>query len=204
MTPIVALIALAAIAPPPAPASPEEIVAYHDSGEWNADIIHVIRRAKRQVRAHVHDRRPAIVLDVDDTSLSSYRCLKAVDFERSRSDCAGPGNMPAIRQTRSLYRYAVRHHVRVFFITGRRASIRETTIANLHRAGYGGRLHVKLRPVNERPGSHDGWKARTRARIVKRGYRIVANVGDQRSDLDGGSALRSFKLPNPMYVIPTA
>jgi acid phosphatase len=191
-------------APPPAPAPPAEIVAYHDSGDWDADVTRVIRRAKRVVRAHVHDRHPAIVLDVDDTSLSSYRCRKAVNFEHGKADCAGPGKMPAIRQTRSLYRYAVRHHVRVFFITGRRTSIRTTTIANLHRAGYNGRLRVKLRPVHEAPGAHDGWKARTRARIERRGYRIVANVGDQRSDLDGGHALRRFKLPNPMYVIPTA
>jgi acid phosphatase len=195
---------LIALEPPPAPAPPAHIVAYHDSGAWNADISRVIRRAKRHVRVHLADRRPAIVLDVDDTSLSSYRCLKLVDFKRSQSDCASPGRMPAIRQTRGLYRYAVRHHVRVFFITGRRSSLRATTIANLHRAGYAGRLHIKLRPVNERPGTHDGWKARTRARIVERGYRIVANVGDQRSDLEGGSALRGFKLPNPMYVILTA
>jgi predicted secreted acid phosphatase len=191
-------------APPPAPAPPAAIVAYHDSGEWSHDISTVTRRTKRVVRAHLHDPHSAIVLDVDDTSLSSYRCRKAVHFEHGKADCVGPGKMPAIRQTRSLYRYAVRHHVRVFFITGRRASVRATTIANLHRAGYAGRLRVKLRPVDEAPGSHDGWKARTRARIVKRGYRIVANVGDQRSDLDGGSALRTFKLPNPMYVIPTA
>jgi acid phosphatase len=193
-----------AAGPPPAPASPGEIVAYHDSGEWDADISRVIRRARRHLRAHLSEPKPAIVLDVDDTSLSSYQCLKAVKFKRSKADCVGPGNMPAIRQTRSLYRYARRHHVTVFFITGRRASVRTTTLANLHRAGYGGRLHVKLRPVDERPGTHDGWKARTRARIVNRGYRIVANVGDQRSDLDGGNALRAFKLPNPMYVIPTA
>ena len=148
-------------APPPAPAPPAQIVAYHDSGDWDADISRVIRRAKRVVRAHLHDHHPAIVLDVDDTSLSSYRCRKAVGFAHGKADCAGPGKMPAIRQTRSLYRYAVRHGVRVFFITGRRTSIRATTIANLHRAGYTGRLHVKLRPVDEAPGSHDGWKART-------------------------------------------
>jgi predicted secreted acid phosphatase len=189
---------------PPAPASPDEIVAYHDSGDWDADISRVILRAKRHLRAHLSEHHPAIVLDVDDTSLSSYACLKAVNFKRANSDCAGNGDMPVIRQTRSLYRYAVRHHVRVFFITGRRASIRATTIANLHRAGYTGRIHIKLRPNVEPPGTHDGWKARTRARIVNRGYRIIANVGDQRSDLDGGSALRTFKLPNPMYVIPTA
>ena len=112
--------------------------------------------------------------------------------------------MPAIRQTRSLYRYARHHGVTVFFITGRRTPLRKTTIANLHRAGYRGHLNVRLRPNHEPAGTHDGWKARTRAELVARGYRIVANVGDQRSDLDGGSALRTFKLPNRMYVIPTA
>jgi hypothetical protein len=40
--------------------------------------------------------------------------------------------------------------------------------------------------------------------ITRRGYRIVVNLGDQRSDLDGGYALRAIKLPNPMYVIRTA
>jgi HAD superfamily, subfamily IIIB (Acid phosphatase) len=50
----------------------------------------------------------------------------------------------------------------------------------------------------------DGWKARTRRAIERRGHRIVVNVGDQRSDLDQGHALRAIKLPNPMYVIETA
>jgi hypothetical protein len=38
--------------------------------------------------------------------------------------------------------------------------------------------------------------------ISRRGHRIAANVGDQRSDLRGGFAFRSVKLPNPMYVLP--
>jgi acid phosphatase len=193
-----------AATPPKAPASPAEIVAYHDSGAWAADMSRVIRRARRHLAAHLSETKPALVLDVDDTSLSSYRCLKKVNFKRAQADCSGKGTMPAIRQTRSLYRYARRHHVTVFFITGRRAVMHATTIANLHRAGYEGRIRIYLRPDQEAPGTHDGWKARTRARIVDRGYRIIANVGDQRSDLTGGHALRTFKLPNPMYVIRTA
>ena len=64
---------------PAAPASPEAIVAYHDSGEWSADTTQVVRRARRYVRRHLDDssRRAAIVLDIDDTSLSNYECLKA-------------------------------------------------------------------------------------------------------------------------------
>jgi hypothetical protein len=200
-----ALTSSGAAAPPPrAPAPPAAIIEYHDSGEWDADIDRVIRRARRQVARHVSDHRPALVLDIDDTSLSNYRCLRAVDFDRAKGGCAARTDLPPIRQTRSLYRFARRNHVTVFFITGRRAKARTTTITNLRGAGYTGRLRVRLRPNRERPGTHDGWKSRTRRAITDRGYTIVANVGDQRSDLTGGHALRAFKLPNPMYVIPTA
>jgi predicted secreted acid phosphatase len=195
-------IALLASGEPKAPASPEEIVAYHDSGEWSADTTRAITKARHVLARHLDDAHPAIVLDIDDTSLSNYACFKAVDFKRGASDC-GP-TLPAIPQTLRLYRYARRHQVTVFFITGRREEARETTRTNLRRAGYKGQPRLKLRPNKERAGTHDGWKARTRGRIARRGYRIVVNVGDQRSDLDGGHALRAFKLPNPMYVIPTA
>jgi hypothetical protein len=34
------------------------------------------------------------------------------------------------------------------------------------------------------------------------GYRIVASVGDQYSDLAGGHEAAAFKLPNPFYFLP--
>jgi acid phosphatase len=199
--PLMLALALAA-SEPKAPATPEEIVAYHDSGEWRADTTRAITKARHVLARHLSDAHPAIVLDIDDTSLSNYRCFKAANFEHGAADCGA--TLPAIPQTRGLYRYARRHHVTVFFITGRREKARRTTRTNLRRAGYKGTLLLKLRPNREPAGTHDGWKARTRARIGRRGYRIVVNVGDQRSDLSGGHALRAFKLPNPMYVIPTA
>ena len=188
----------------PSPTKSDEIVAYRESGDWDADIDRVIRRARRQVIRHRDDSNPAMVLDIDDTSLSTYECLKEFEFDRRASDCGKRDDLPAVSQTRELYRFARRQGVSVFFITGRRERARGSTRRNLRAAGYSGTLRVRLRPNREAPGTHDGWKARTRAAIEARGYTIVANVGDQRSDLDGGHALRRFKLPNPMYVIPTA
>jgi len=46
------------------------------------------------------------------------------------------------------------------------------------------------------------YKAAERAKIEAQGYTIIANVGDQPSDLAGGHALRGFLLPNPFYRIP--
>ena len=34
------------------------------------------------------------------------------------------------------------------------------------------------------------------------GYDIVANFGDQFSDLNGGFADKTFKMPNPNYFMP--
>ena len=46
------------------------------------------------------------------------------------------------------------------------------------------------------------YKSGTRAYIESLGYEIVANFGDQFSDLKGGFADRTFKMPNPNYFLP--
>ena len=46
------------------------------------------------------------------------------------------------------------------------------------------------------------YKSATRSHIESLGYDIVANFGDQYSDLDGGFSDRTFKLPNPSYYLP--
>ena len=46
------------------------------------------------------------------------------------------------------------------------------------------------------------YKSATRAHIESLGYDIVANFGDQYSDLKGGYADKTFKLPNPNYYLP--
>jgi predicted secreted acid phosphatase len=46
------------------------------------------------------------------------------------------------------------------------------------------------------------YKSATRAYVESLGYDIVGNFGDQFSDLVGGHADRTFKLPNPNYFLP--
>jgi predicted secreted acid phosphatase len=191
---------------PPAPAPPASIVAYHDSGAWARDTARAIGRARWYLHtAPPRDARPALVLDVDDTSLSSYSCLKAVGFVRSAGlSCTARADLPAISDTLALYRDARERHIAVFFITGRRRRMRAATLANLRGAGFTGGWRLVMRPNHERAGQHTGFKARERRRIERRGFRIVVNVGDQASDLTGGFSMHGVKLPNPMYVIRTA
>jgi HAD superfamily, subfamily IIIB (Acid phosphatase) len=46
------------------------------------------------------------------------------------------------------------------------------------------------------------YKSGVRAYIESKGYDIVGNFGDQFSDLEGGFADKTFKLPNPNYFLP--
>lgn len=46
------------------------------------------------------------------------------------------------------------------------------------------------------------YKSGTRAHIASLGYSIMADFGDQYSDLLGGNAGHQVKIPNPMYYIP--
>jgi HAD superfamily, subfamily IIIB (Acid phosphatase) len=46
------------------------------------------------------------------------------------------------------------------------------------------------------------YKSGTRRHISSEGYKIVADFGDQYSDLLGGNAGHQVKIPNPMYYIP--
>jgi predicted secreted acid phosphatase len=189
---------------PAAPASADAIVAYHDSGDWARDTTRAIGRAERFLADHASrtgSRRPALVLDIDDTALSGYDCLHAADFDRSAlSACAEDATLTAIPQTLELYNQARHRDVTVFFVTGRREAMRAATRRNLREQGFHGSLRITMRGNGRRRGSNEAYKARSRRAIERRGYRIVVNVGDQRTDLSAGPGLRQIKVPNPMYV----
>jgi hypothetical protein len=46
-----------------------------------------------------------------------------------------------------------------------------------------------------------GYKTAARRALYREGYTIVANLGDQESDLRGGYAERTFKVPDPLYLM---
>jgi hypothetical protein len=57
------------------------------------------------------------------------------------------------------------------------------------------RLGSSRRPTVE------AFKTEERRKLAEAGYTIIATVGDQESDLEGGSAECRFKVPNPFYFI---
>lgn len=160
----------------------------------------------------------AIVLDIDETSLDNLPQMKLNDYgyipkgpcsmEKGHA-CSSEawekdGKAGAIVPTRELVEAARKHGVAVFFVTGRRDTPTERagTERNLKQAGLGGYQALYLRPETGGPATVAAYKSGKRAEIEGQGYRIVLNMGDQQSDLDGGHAERAFLMPNPFYWIP--
>ena len=142
------------------------------------------------------------MLDIDDTSLSLYACAKARNFEDA-SLCAVETDLPADPQVRSLYRLgAQRRRWPCSSSPAGRSGLRALTVTALRAAGYTGKLNLDLKPTSYTRPSVVAYKSGARKAIERKGYRILANLGDQRSDLKGGYSLKRYKLPNPMYFTP--
>ncbi|MDF2994443.1 MAG: acid phosphatase [Xanthobacteraceae bacterium] len=191
--------------------------AYRASGRYDRDLSRVTAAASAWIALRAPQvSRPAMVFDIDDTLLTNWEVIKADDFGRVfKGDCSrlpeGPcgwvawdlrGRTPAIPQTVALYRKARQLGVAVFFISGRDEPQRAATERNLRMVGLGDYTRLILVAKGAHYASAANFKAPQRAAIEAAGYRIIANIGDQPSDLAGGHAERTFQLPNPFYRIP--
>ena len=163
-------------------------------------------RVARNGNRHGHSRtkrKAAIVFDVDETALSNYTAIDADDFKfgpKSQSEAQDEIGT-AIKPSLELYQLAQRKGIATFFITGRRENVRAHTESNLKREGFTDFTGLVLKP-DDFTGSTVDYKSGARKTIESKGYRIVASVGDQYSDLAGGHEDVAFKLPNPFYFLP--
>jgi acid phosphatase len=148
----------------------------------------------------------ALVLDIDETALSNWDEEMQDDFgyiAKDWNDWVDKKQAPAIAGTLRLYNEAVKHGISVFFITGRSDAQETATSENLKTAGYDHWAGLALRGPHPSGQSVADFKSGERKKIVDAGYRIILNVGDQMSDLEGSpQAELSVKLPNPFYYIP--
>ena len=221
-----------AVAEPPAPPVPiipppvqpanvgdlkTEAVGYYDSGAYLTDL----QLAAVPAAAWIDEEaprvdRPAVVFDIDETALSNWEAIKANDFGRViDGPCTtlpqGPCGWRAwdlraestvLTPTMDVFTAARDRGAAIFFITGRDESQRTATERNLRDVGYDGYAGLVMEPVGAHYASAADFKAPQRADIEARGYTIIANIGDQPSDLAGGFSERTFLLPNPFYRIP--
>ena len=158
---------------------------------------------------------PAILLDVDDTTLNTYNYEIYSNFVYNPAQNAAfvnAASFPAVPGMPALVSHAALKGYQVFFLTGRPESQRPGTVTNLTNAGYAtpAANHLYLKDQVNQPWLSScspscttiQYKSLTRQHIESMGFNIVANFGDQYSDLTGGFADKTFKVPNPMYYLP--
>ncbi|MER6076137.1 HAD family acid phosphatase [Streptomyces sp. NPDC001817] len=181
-------VALPAVA---APAHPTAAVTAHATitessvteTQWLADVSTAIAPAYSWVEQRTtvpSSRKLAIVFDIDNTTLASY-------FH--------PFTEPAVQAVLQLAQFAHQRGVAVMFVTGRLEFIDPITWLSLNNSGYPvDALYSRdwdqlLEPLQT-------FKTDQRIAIEQQGYTIISNLGNNWSDLDGGHAERTFKLPD--------
>ncbi|MGX9787468.1 HAD family acid phosphatase [Mycobacterium sp. MMS18-G62] len=221
-----------AFAEPPAPPAPiipppvqpanvgdlkTEATQYYDSGAYLTDL----QLATAPAIPWIDDeaprvQRPAVVFDIDETALSNWEAIQANDFSRVIDGSCdklpqGPCGWLAwdlraqstmIQPTMDVFNTAKDDGAAIFFITGRDERQREATVRNLEAVGYTGYTRLIMEPIGAHYVSAADFKAPQRAEIEQQGYTIIANLGDQGSDLAGGFSEQTYQLPNPFYRIP--
>lgn len=202
----------ATVAPAAQPGEPynlyllkQEVIAYADDGRYEAALTAVAAQAKQWVEQRAAQGGPklAVVFDLDETLLSNLPHMRAMDFgyvPKLWDGWVAESEATPIAPVREVYLAARARNVAVIFITGRKTSDQPGTEKNLRAAGLGGYTRVFYKP-NDYAGTSESFKTATRKRLVEEdGFAIIANIGDQASDLAGGYAERTFKLPNPFYI----
>ena len=185
----------------------QAIRAYVDSGQYNRDIAAVAAPACRWVIERAARRRPgerlAVVFDLDETLISNWPSISDLDFgyvPAAWDAWVAAGKAPAIEPVREFYRAVRQAGVAVIILTGRRESDRAGTEKNLRDIDCGEYAALIVMP-NDSKEKIGSFKLAQRQRLTTEGWTIIANLGDQESDLVGGYAERTFKLPDPFYVM---
>ncbi|MFI7006150.1 HAD family acid phosphatase [Streptomyces sp. NPDC050145] len=156
-----------------------------DYATWQRDCQAVADQALPYLKDRIAHSRPgekqAMVFDIDNTTLES-------DYG---FHYPAPANKPVL----ALAEYAREHGVAMFFVTARPGIIKGVTDYNLKHVGYEvDGLYVRgfvdlFKDVAD-------YKTAQRAAIEAKGYTIIANVGNNTTDLTGGHAERTYKLPD--------
>ncbi|MFF0184407.1 HAD family acid phosphatase [Streptomyces sp. NPDC005244] len=195
------------------------------SSPYAKDLARVDAAARRDIdkaahKAHHRGQKPAVVFDIDDTLLLSFDYERKTNYTYNSTtwaDYVARADRPAVFGSPELVEYAASKGVEVFYNSGLKESQRASAVENLKKVGVDVNLdsaHMFLKDAINPPAYLSGcataaawncttvqYKAGTRKHIEDLGYDIVGNFGDQYSDLDGGYADKTYKLPNPTYFV---
>ena len=182
----------------------EEVINYYDSGKYDKELNKVVDNAIDDFKNIAVSDSDAVVFDIDETALSNYEFLNEMDFGYVPdlwSKWMLEAKAPALSGVKRLYDYFIRKGFRIVFITGRKDFQYNPTYKNLLFAGYTKFDTLIVRKPEENNLTALDYKSRKRVELTQRGYKVVGDVGDQYSDLNGPDHGIQIKIPNYMYII---
>lgn len=188
---------------------------YYESDALPRDQAQVIAAARswvqRRVRAACDGSAPAdlrrcrvaVVFDIDDTLMSTWPYEKAQDPPLSFNTSTWNAFVQAcgyepIRPSIDLLNDVRRQGVYVAIISGGSVADSPYSRACLRRNGVKAWDQATFRPPSASDMTAAQFKVRARMALEKKGYRIIASIGDQVSDMSWGHLERGFLLPNVM------
>ncbi|NNH72697.1 phosphatase [Nocardia uniformis] len=153
--------------------------------QWISEVQTVAAQAQDYLAGRLPGAtRPAIVFDIDNTVLETQY---------------NPGPItPAMAPMLALAKWAKSQGAATIFVTGRPALMNIYTQINLSAVGYSvdGLYGSALTTLSAGSSGLQEYKTNARIDIEGDGYTIVANIGNSASDLAGGHAEKTFKLPD--------
>lgn len=165
-----------------ASAGPVTPVAAPGYDTWVADVTPVANQAMTYLEQRLPSpAKTAVVFDIDNTTLETQ-----YHFDLLR--------IPALQPSLAVAKSAKARGAAIFFVTGRPAFLEPVTKPNLQAVGYpvDGLYQTTILDAFDL----QRYKTAARAAIEAAGFTIVANIGNSASDLAGGHAERTFKLPD--------
>lgn len=182
----------------------QQLADYATRGQYVRDIDQVASAAHTWVQSRTPKpgEKLAAVFDIDETLLSNLPNILQCAFCSSsiQAQLFANRRLPPIPPVVDVYNFAKSKGVAVILLTGRSESGRTATVADLTAASIAGYEELLMRPAGNTEKAAI-MKANARKGVEAKGYKIILSIGDQLSDLAGGFAERTYKLPNPFYFV---
>lgn len=164
-----------------APLAPAEAGDVPSREQWIKDVNKAMKGSggdlKERVASAGTDEKLAINFDIDNSSIASYY------------DGDDAGAIPRIKKYADL---ATSLGVALVFNTGRINTQYDRTITQLTDAGY----DVRLLCLRKKGETIPHGKQRCRNKFIRKGFTLIANVGNNPTDFTGTGYERKYRLPN--------
>lgn len=184
--------------------SKKEISIYYELGGYNKELKDIVSNAIADIKGETVTDSSAAIFDIDETALSNYELIKSVDYgyvPQLWHTWIMEAKAPAINPVKDLYDVLVSRKVKIIFLTGRSSDEYNATYKNLINAGYTKFDTLVVRNSDMAGTTAANYKRIERIVLTALGYKIIACVGDQKSDFIGGNTGIIVKLPNYLYSI---